>query len=210
MSRAARSEPADPQTAAAADADPAAPPGAQDGSTRVAALAPEKTTYDIASLRRDTLRLEPAAPFSTMKARLSKPVAGRLLGPFGAKDDIGRETTGETFSARAGDVVTSPADATVLYAGPFRSYGELLILDAGGDYHVVLAGMERIDVVTGQFVSAGEPVASMGAKRVASVAVAEFGALEPSLYVEFRKDGKPVDPSPWWMDEPTGRTRNDS
>ena len=98
----------------------------------------------------------------------------------------------------------------MLYAGPFRSYGQLLILDAGDGYHVVLAGMERIDVESGQFVSAGEPVAVMGARRVASVAKAEFGAAEPVLYVEFRKDGKPVDPSPWWMDEPSGRTRNNS
>lgn len=166
--------------------------------------------YDIASLRRDLARLEPAAAFSTMKGRLSLPVAGKLLIGFGDRDDIGRQTTGASFGARPGDVVTSPADASVLYSGPFRSYGQLLILDAGDGYHVVLAGMERIDVESGQFVSAGEPVASMGAKRIASVAVAEFGASEPALYVEFRKDGKPVDPSPWWMDEPSGRTKNDS
>jgi len=166
--------------------------------------------YDIASLRREAARLEPAAAFSTMKGRLSKPVAGKQLIGFGGKDDIGRETTGASFAARPGDAVTAPADSRVLYSGPFRSYGQLLILDAGDGYHVVLAGMERIDVETGQFVSAGEPVAVMGARRVASIAVAEFGATRPALYVEFRKDGKPVDPSAWWMDEPSGRTTNDS
>ncbi len=181
------------------------PPNADGGP--VTAVTPH---YDIDSLRRETARLAPAAPFSTMKGRLSKPVAGRTVIRYGSEDDIGRETTGMSIGARADDVVTAPADATVLYAGPFRSYGQLLILDAGDGYHVVLAGMDRIDVEAGQFVSAGEPVAMMGARRIASVAVAEFGALEPSLYVEFRKDGKPVDPSPWWTDAPSGRTRNDS
>ena len=181
------------------------PPKADGGP--VAAVTPH---YDIDTLRRETARLTPAAPFSTMKGRLSKPVAGRTVIGYGSEDDIGREATGMSIAARADDMVTTPADATVLYAGPFRSYGQLLILDAGDGYHVVLAGMDRIDVEAGQFVSAGEPVAMMGARRVASVAVAEFGALEPSLYVEFRKDGKPVDPSPWWADEPSGRTRNDS
>ena len=85
-----------------------------------------------------------------------------------------------------------------------------MILDAGDDYHVVLAGMDRIDVESGQFVSAGEPVAAMGARRIASVNMADFGASGPALYVEFRKAGKPVDPSEWWIDETSGRTGNDS
>jgi septal ring factor EnvC (AmiA/AmiB activator) len=207
--------PEEPTAVAEAPSEPELPE--REEEVEVAALQPPETPaaaatrdYDVASLRRDLARLEPAAPFSTMKGRLSLPVAGKLLIGFGDRDDIGRQTTGASFAARPGDVVTAPADASVLYSGPFRSYGQLLILDAGDGYHVVLAGMERIDVESGQFVSAGEPVASMGAKRLASVAVAEFGASEPALYVEFRKDGKPVDPSPWWMDEPSGRTKNDS
>jgi septal ring factor EnvC (AmiA/AmiB activator) len=207
--------PEEPTAVAEAPGEPELPE--REEEVEVAALQPPETPaaaatpdYDVASLRRDLARLEPAAPFSTMKGRLSLPVAGKLLIGFGDRDDIGRQTTGASFAARPGDVVTAPADASVLYSGPFRSYGQLLILDAGDGYHVVLAGMERIDVESGQFVSAGEPVASMGAKRLASVAVAEFGASEPALYVEFRKDGKPVDPSPWWMDEPSGRTKNDS
>ncbi|WAP67915.1 murein hydrolase activator EnvC family protein [Jiella pelagia] len=187
--------------------------GAGADETRLAALeenSPAKPDYDIAALRNNTALLQPAAAFSTLKARLSKPVLGRQIIGFGEKDDIGRPSTGVSFGSRSGDVVVSPTDGRVLYAGPFRSYGELLILDAGDGYHIVLAGMDRIDVSSGQFVSAGEPVALMGARRVASVQMAEFGAAEPALYVEFRKDGKPVDPSPWWTQEPSGRTRNDS
>ncbi|BDA86608.1 hypothetical protein Sa4125_41500 [Aureimonas sp. SA4125] len=167
-------------------------------------------TYDLASLRREMTSIEPAAPFSTMKGRLTIPVSGRLQVGYGASDGIGRPSAGLAFATRAGDVVTAPADGRVLYSGPFRSYGQLLILDGGDGYHVVLAGMSQIDVGVGQFVLAGEPVAVMGARRLASAVAADFDASAPTLYVEFRKDGTPVDPAPWWSEEPSGRTRNDS
>ncbi|MGO4839738.1 murein hydrolase activator EnvC, partial [Rhizobiaceae sp. 2RAB30] len=105
---------------------------------------------------------------------------------------------------------TAPADGSVLYAGPFRSYGQLLILNAGDGYHVVLAGMGRISVSLGQSVLAGEPVGTMGEARVASAAAFENGNTAPELYIEFRKDGKPVDPAPWWSERLSGRTGNDS
>ena len=197
-----------------AEADESGPVTTEKG-VRVAALAPDAApsapqAYDIDSLRRDIKALQPTAAFSSLQGRLSPPVAGRQLIGFGDRDDIGRVVTGASFATRPGDVVTAPADATVLYSGPFRSYGQVLILDAGDDYHVVLAGMDRIDVESGQFVSAGEPVAAMGARRIASVNMADFGASGPALYVEFRKAGKPVDPSEWWIDETSGRTGNDS
>ncbi|MGZ5862391.1 MAG: murein hydrolase activator EnvC family protein, partial [Methyloceanibacter sp.] len=92
--------------------------------------------------------------------------------------------------------ITAPADGWVVYAGPFRSYGQLLIINAGGGYHILLAGMSRIDVSLGQFVLAGEPVAVMGA--VAPTSQGGKDTSRPVLYVEFRKDGRPIDPDPWW------------
>ena len=72
-----------------------------------------------------------------------------------------------------------------------------MILNAGGGYHVLIAGMERISVNIGQFVLTGEPVATMGStSQVASILAAT--ASQPVLYVEFRKDGTPIDPGPWW------------
>ena len=96
--------------------------------------------------------------------------------------------------------MTAPCDGWVVYAGPFRSYGQLLILNAGGGYHVLLAGMERISVDLGQFVLTGEPVAVMGGGPQSAAAVAT-GSSQPVLYIEFRKDGSPVDPSPWWASD---------
>ena len=87
----------------------------------------------------------------------------------------------------------------MVYAGPFRTYGQLLILNAGGGYHVLLAGMDRISVDLGQFVLTGEPVAVMGERRGSQASAAvTAGSNQPVLYVEFRKDGTPIDPSPWW------------
>jgi septal ring factor EnvC (AmiA/AmiB activator) len=117
---------------------------------------------------------------------------------------------GDMLITQSGAIVTTPADGIVLYAGPFRSYGQLLILDAGDGYHVVLAGMDRISVSLGQSVLAGEPVGLMGEARLASTVAFGGENTGPELYVEFRKDGKPIDPSPWWMERISGRTGNDS
>jgi septal ring factor EnvC (AmiA/AmiB activator) len=126
---------------------------------------------------------------------------------FGAKDGNGGVMLGDMVATQSGAIVTAPADGSVLYAGPFRSYGQLLILDAGDGYHVVLAGMSRINVTLGQSVLAGEPIGAMGEVRVASAA-ATSANTGPELYIEFRKDGKPVDPAPWWAERLSGRTGN--
>lgn len=193
---------AEAERAAAESAVAAAPPPAVEE--------PAQPAYDLASLRSNMTTLEPDAAFSTLKGILTRPVAGGVASRFGESGEAGTPSTGMTFEARSGDVVVAPADGRVLFSGPFRSYGELLILNVGDGYHVVLAGMERIDAEVGQFVLAGEPVAAMAARRLASAGGSDVPATGPSLYVEFRKNGKPVDPSPWWAEGPPGRTGNDT
>ncbi|TPM16453.1 murein hydrolase activator EnvC [Mesorhizobium sp. B2-3-6] len=151
-------------------------------------------------------RLAAAAPFSALQGQIALPVIGRIKRRFGAEDGNGAVMLGDMVATQSGAIVTAPADGNVLYAGPFRSYGQLLILNAGDGYHVVLAGMSRISVATGQSVLAGEPVGAMGEARVASTSASKNGNAMPELYVEFRKDGKPVDPAPWWADRFSGRT----
>ncbi|WP_336739916.1 murein hydrolase activator EnvC family protein [Aureimonas altamirensis] len=175
------------------------------------AARPPETGYDIASLRENMPRLRSDAVFSTLKGVLNRPVSGETILGFGQVDAGGRSSSGMRFASAFGDRVIAPADAEVLYAGPFRSYGQLLILNAGDGYHIVLAGMAEIDVDVGQFVLAGEPVARMGARRLAERGDGQYPPESgPELYVEFRKDGQPVDPAPWWAERPSGRTRNDT
>jgi septal ring factor EnvC (AmiA/AmiB activator) len=145
----------------------------------------------------DPARLSPAIAFASAKGLLAMPVNGVKIREFGGSDGAGGAEKGISLATRAGAQVTTPCDGWVVYAGPFRSYGQLLILNAGGGYHVLIAGMERISVNIGQFVLTGEPVATMGIKsQVASILAAN--ASQPVLYIEFRKDGTPIDPGPWW------------
>jgi murein hydrolase activator len=143
-------------------------------------------------------RLKPAMPFEMAKGSLKLPAQGRRLKRFGDARPEGSTFEGVSVQTRAEARIVAPADGWVVYAGEFRSYGQLLIINAGGGYHILLAGMSRIDVSLGQFVLAGEPIAVMGNSAVSGRAGDENS--RPVLYVEFRKDGKPIDPDPWWAE----------
>ena len=172
-----------------------APPPAR-AVTGIGKSAPEKSAPDLAALK-DAGRLTPAIAFAAAKGMLPLPVNGPRIKEFGASDGLGGTEKGLSIAARTGGQITAPCDGWVVYAGTFRNYGQLLILNAGGGYHVLLAGMERISVDLGQFVVTGEPVAVMGGGAQSAAAIAG-GSSQPVLYVEFRKDGVPVDPGPWW------------
>ena len=148
-------------------------------------------------------RLSPTRPFVDAKGLLSLPVAGVQIGDFGAADGAGETRKGLTIATRAAAQVATPAEGWVVYAGPFQGYGQLLILNVGGGYHIVLAGMERITVAPGQFVLTGEPVGTMGSgSRAGGTA-----SPKPQLYVEFRKDGIAIDSAPWWAATENQRVR---
>lgn len=142
---------------------------------------------------RDPTRIAPKVAFSELKGLLKQLVAGSLLHAFNDKDSLGNPVKGLTVATRPGAVVSAPSDVWVSYSGPFRNYGQLLILNAGGGYYILLAGMDRMTVGLGQFVLAGEPVAMMPGPTAT-----RSGNVAPTLYIEFRKDGTPFDPAPWW------------
>jgi septal ring factor EnvC (AmiA/AmiB activator) len=154
----------------------------------------------------DPTRIAPAIPFASAKGRLPLPVAGTRVREFGAPDGLGGSEKGLLISTRPGAQVSAPCDGWVVFAGTFRSYGQLLIINPGGGYHVLLAGMERITATLGQFVVTGEPVAVMGdGPRTASAVT--LGSSQPILHVEFRKDGNSIDSAPWWAATETEKAR---
>lgn len=184
-----------------------------DNASRAARSAEESralgdTRADLPALK-DPGRLGPAIAFASAKGVLPIPVNGVKSRDFGAPDGNGGTERGISIATRPGAQVTAPCDGWVVYAAPYRSYGKLLILNAGGGYHVVLAGMERISVDIGQFVLTGEPVAVMGSgPQIASAMVTgAAGSSQPMLYIEFRKDGSPVDPNPWWAPPDSEKVR---
>jgi murein hydrolase activator len=114
------------------------------------------------------------------------PVAGPPVRTFGAPEPTGARSEGWTWQAAAGATVMAPAEGVVDYAGPLKGWGAVVVLRLGGAYHVVLAGLDQVDVQPGHLVKTGEPVGRMGP-----------AGQSTALYFEVRKNGAPVDPAPW-------------
>ncbi len=127
-------------------------------------------------------------PFPEAKAGLTLPVRGEVVRLYGEPSELpGATTKGISIRSRPGAQVVAPFDGKVAYAGPFRGYGLILIIDHGERYHTILAGFDRIDAVVGQWVLAGEPVAQMG----------DPAGSSPELYLELRRTGQAINPLPW-------------
>jgi len=184
----------DTAPATAADAKPQPPatvPSSTEGkSTEVVELSPGTALGSPG-------RIKPEIAFADAKGRLTMPAQGRQVLGFGEKTQYGGQSKGLVLETRQGAQVTSPCDGWIVYAGEFRSYGQLLIINAGGGYHVLLAGLSQIDVQPGQFVLGAEPVGTMNGWTQQAQPAATNSA--PVLYIEFRKDGTPIDPDPWWV-----------
>ena len=147
----------------------------------------------------DLGRVAPAISFADAQGILPFPVHGEIIGQFGDSDGYGGNLSGQLISTKSRVIVSSPSDGWVEFAGNFRSFGNLLILDAGNGYYVLLAGMDKIDVQLGQFVLTGEPVGKMGTGPLTEIMNnGELDWEQPVLYIEFRKGDSPIDPNPWW------------
>ncbi|MEQ9519573.1 MAG: peptidoglycan DD-metalloendopeptidase family protein [Parvibaculum sp.] len=147
----------------------------------------------------------PGPLFSASRGLIQTPVESISMRPFGSVDGAGSKSQGITIETRPLASVTAPFDGRIAFAGPFRRYGQLLILEVGEGYHLLLAGMARIDGIVGQNVLAGEPVGTMGSvgtmgEGARSENTGSAGSDRPSLYLELRRNGNPVDPEPWFVD----------
>lgn len=130
---------------------------------------------------------DPPEAYAALEGSAALPARGRIVGRFGQTDENGAPLRGLRIEARPGGQVIAPADGKVMFAGPFRGYGQLLIIAHGGGYHSLLAGFGRIDRLVGQWVLAGEPVGLMGSST----------GEKPVLYLELRRKGETVNPLPW-------------
>jgi septal ring factor EnvC (AmiA/AmiB activator) len=145
-------------------------------------------------------RIQPAIPFHLAKGRVPLPAQGKRILNFGDRTQRG-PSEGMVIETRHGAQIVAPNDGWVMFAGEFRSYGRILIINAGGGYHVLLAGLSNTDVQVGQFVLAGEPVGTMAAApRGSQASQGKAQDNAPVLLIELRKDQKPINPDPWWAD----------
>lgn len=150
----------------------------------------------------NTNRTEPAVPFVQAKGLLTMPSAGVTVIDYGAGDGFGGISRGLSVVTRADAQVVSPADGWVLFQGDYLNYGQIVILNAGQDYTILLAGLAKVDVQIGQFVMMGEPVGTMGSQTIGRTVATSAGVSRPTLYIEMRKNNEPVDPTGWWSAAP--------
>ena len=126
------------------------------------------------------------APYGKRPAS-GMPVAGNVIAPFGKSGGPGQPAEGLSLRTTPGSFVVAPRSGRVVFSGKFRGLGELLILEYGNEHHLLLAGMDRIDVKNGTSVMAGEPIGIMN----------QLKNSKPTLYVELRHNGKPINAVPW-------------
>lgn len=150
--------------------------------------------------RQEELKRVPRMAFAAARGKLPFPAQGQIVRRYGEPDGLGGETQGLMIATRAGAQVTTPADGKVEFAGPFRSYGQVVILNPGGGYRVLLAGMDKVTADVGEFFRTGEPIGEMGS---GPASVTLFGEVvqdgRPVLYIEFRNSTEAVDSGPWWI-----------
>ena len=173
-------------------------PAAPAGTPQTASLSPDVTQPALPE------RMEQPAGFRNFpdlaqigpQNAVFAPARGKIVTHFGDPTETGGTSKGLVLETRPGAQVVAPYDGRIAFEGPFRSYGQILIIEHGGGYHTVLAGLDRVDAVVGQYLLAGEPVGVMGSGEGAGEAASASG--RPKLYLELRRDGQPIDPVPWF------------
>lgn len=144
----------------------------------------EKQRADLIKFKPEVIK-EVGENFVKAKGHLLRPARGPVVTAYGEQMSKGVTSKGIIIKTRSQAQVISPYDGTVIFAGPFRGYGNLIIIEHGQGYLSLLAGLEEVDCELGQMLLAGEPVGQMP----------ESG--DARLYVELRKDNHPVNPLTW-------------
>lgn len=152
------------------------------------ALKPRLQYASVPDRRTDVPRRQATTPLTaTPLGALARPASGDIVRAWGDTMPGGTKSEGLTIATRSQAQISAPVAGKIEFAGPFRTYGELLIISTSDDYHVLLSGMANSYVTVGQSVSRGEPIAKMGTRV----------SPPPELYMELRKAGKPVNPAKW-------------
>ena len=136
--------------------------------------------------------------FGDARGLLLLPVTGQVVAGFGQRNKNGVEQQGLSISGRPGAQINAPYDGLVLYSGPFRQYGEIVIISLADGFQMILAGLANSGVYVGQEILAGEPVGVLsGTQSHENHHLGSSTSGRSQLYMELRFEGRPIDPSPW-------------
>ncbi|MDI9635417.1 M23 family metallopeptidase [Geitlerinema splendidum] len=115
---------------------------------------------------------------------LEQPVAGKVVIDKELQKKFSPGAQGIIFETKKNAEVFAPSEGTIVFKGPFKNQGDILIIEAGEKVYTVLMGMHKINAEVGESVYAGQKIGSM----------AGYGASSPKLYLELRQKGKAIDP----------------
>lgn len=144
----------------------------------------EKQSSGLIKDKKDDIT-DTSSGFAKAKGNLSLPARGNIITQYGEQKVKGVSSKGITIATRSNAQVIAPFDGSVVFTGPFRGYGNMIIIEHDGGYLSLLAGLGVINVDLGQMLLAGEPVGQM-----------PNGGSE--LYVEIRKNNQPINPKAWF------------
>jgi len=133
-------------------------------------------------------QLAGAEPFASMRGHLAWPLTGKVVTAFGAADESGRRSSGLLLSAKTGTAVHAVSHGRVAFADWLRGYGLMIIVDHGDGYLSLYGCNETLLKDVGDWVNAGETIATSGASG---------GQKTAGLYFELRAKGQAVDPKGW-------------
>jgi septal ring factor EnvC (AmiA/AmiB activator) len=152
-------------------------------------LKPQSQINEITQMpyrKKTNVKLLTENQFLLLKGKLIRPVYGKLIHQYAMADKTGKKRSGITIQSKAGNIITSPVTAKVIFAGNFKRQGSIVILNPVSKYYVVLSGLDVINVIPGQVIAMGEPIGRMAS-----------GIGQRNLYVEFRKDRSTMNPNNW-------------
>jgi septal ring factor EnvC (AmiA/AmiB activator) len=130
--------------------------------------------------------------FKTLKGQLPWPIDGEILSPYRKDKKLESNTTafksGIEIKAKSEDIPVTVAGGRVVYAGIFKGYGKLVIIDHGSGYHSIYGNLSEISLEKGNIVVKGFQVGKILTSKILNV---------PTLYFEIRHSGRPIDPMDW-------------
>ncbi|WP_338401611.1 murein hydrolase activator EnvC family protein [Sphingomonas ursincola] len=120
------------------------------------------------------------APASNARPAYRLPAAGAIVTGFGEVAATGVRSRGLTLATRPGAQLIAPADGRIAFAGAYRGFGQIVIIEHVGGWTSLITGLARTKLKVGERIAQGDPLGRAADNR-------------PRITVELRRNGRPID-----------------